>query len=48
MEGLRDYKKRLVGKKVEGRGTGVGAEIDQEIGGFTGKGSVRPSGRSRV
>lgn len=32
MEGLGDYKKRLVGKRVEGRGTGVGAEIDQEIG----------------
>lgn len=38
MEGLRDYKKRLVGEKVEGRGTGVGAEIDQEIGGLYRKG----------
>lgn len=38
MEGLRDYKKRLVGKKVEGRGTGVGAEICQEIGGLHRKG----------
>lgn len=32
MEGLRDYKKRLVGKRGEGRG------IDQEIGGLHRKG----------